>query len=46
MSGEPENVFAWTEECGSVAGEKVHAWMPIESIELAELPKGVTRDKE
>lgn len=43
MDGEPEHGFAWTEECGSTSGEKVHAWMPIESIEIADLPEGVER---
>lgn len=43
MDGEPETGLAWTEECGSSAGEKVHAWMPIESIEIADIPEGVEK---
>ena len=43
MDSEPENGLAWTEECVSAAGEKVHAWMPMEDIEIADLPKGVER---
>ena len=38
---EPENGLAWTEECGSAAEEKVHAWMPMDNIEIADLPEGV-----
>lgn len=40
---EKENGLAWTEECGSTAGEKVHAWMPMEDIEIADLPENVER---
>jgi hypothetical protein len=41
MDGEPEAGLAWTEEIGSCSGERVHAWMPIEELEAAELPEGV-----
>ena len=41
MDSEPENGLAWTEECGSAAEEKVHAWMPMDNIEIADLPEGV-----
>ena len=41
MDGEPENGLAWTEECGSTAEEKVHAWRPIEDVRIADLPEGV-----
>ena len=41
MEGEPENGLAWTEETGSVHSEKVYAWMPMEDIQIAKLPKGV-----
>lgn len=41
MDGEPDSGFAWTEECGSISGERVHAWMPMEDIRIAELPEGV-----
>lgn len=43
MDGEPDSGLAWTEECGSISGEKVYAWMPIESVEIAKLPKGVEK---
>lgn len=41
MDGELTTGLAWTEECGSSAGEKVHAWMSMEEIEIADLPEGV-----
>ena len=41
MDGEPDSGFAWIEECGSISGERVHAWMPMEDIGIAELPEGV-----
>lgn len=41
MDGEPESGFAWTMECGSSFGERVHAWISLEDIEIAELPDGV-----
>ena len=41
MDSESENGLAWTEECGSTAEEKVHAWMPMDNIEIADLPEGV-----
>ena len=43
MDGEPETGYAWTQETGSIMGERVHAWMPIEDIEIADLPEGVER---
>lgn len=43
MDGEPDSGFAWTEECGSISGEKVHAWMPIEDVTIADLPVGVMK---
>ena len=36
MDSEPENGLAWTEESGSAAEEKVHAWMPMEDIEIGQ----------
>ncbi|MDO5146931.1 MAG: hypothetical protein Q4D60_07995 [Eubacteriales bacterium] len=41
MDGEPDTGLAWTEETGSVKGEKVYAWMPMEEIEIADLPENV-----
>ena len=41
MDGEPDSGFAWTEECGSISGERVYAWMPMEDIGIADLPEGV-----
>lgn len=41
MDGEPDSGFAWTEEYGSISGERVHAWMPMEDVEIADLPEGV-----
>lgn len=41
MDGEPDSGFAWTEECGSISGERVCAWTPMEDIGIAELPEGV-----
>lgn len=43
MDGEPKSGLTWTEECGSSMGERVYAWMPIESIGIADLPDGVER---
>lgn len=43
MDSGPENGLAWTEECGSTAEEKVYAWMPMEDIEIADLPENVER---
>ncbi|MDO4306010.1 MAG: hypothetical protein Q4C77_04185 [Eubacteriales bacterium] len=43
MEGEPETGLAWIEECGSYEGEKVHAWMTLEDVGIAELPDGVER---
>lgn len=43
MNNEPETGMAWTEECGSIKGERVHAWMPMETIEIADLPAGVEK---
>lgn len=43
MEGEPKSGLAWTEEVGSIKGERVYAWMPIESVEVAKLPKGVIK---
>lgn len=41
MEGEPNHGLAWTEEVGSRYHEKVWAWIPIEDVEMADLPKGV-----
>lgn len=41
MDDEPDNGLAWTEESGSYSGERVHAWIEIEDIGIAELPEGV-----
>jgi len=41
MDGEPETGLAWTKELGSREAERVHAWMPMEDVEIAELPDGV-----
>ena len=41
MDSESENGLAWTEECGRTAEEKVHAWTPMDNIEIADLPEGV-----
>lgn len=43
MDDEPKSGLAWTEECGSIKGEKVYAWMPIGDIKIADLPAGVEK---
>ena len=29
MDNQPEEGLAWTEQCGSIKGERVLAWMPL-----------------
>lgn len=43
MNDEPESGLAWTEESGSIKGEKVYAWMPLCDIKIADLPAGVEK---
>lgn len=44
MDGEPDEGLAWIEDPGSIMFEKVYAWMPIEDVDIAELPEGVERE--
>lgn len=41
MYDQPKTGLAWTEECGSGDCESVFAWIPIEEVEIADLPEGV-----
>ena len=41
MKDQPDEGLVWSEECGSIDGEYVYAWMPIEEVEISELPEGV-----
>lgn len=45
MDGEPDTGLVWTMESGSAMSERVWAWMPMEEIEIAELPDGVIIDE-
>ena len=45
MNGEPETGLAWLAEDANDLQEKVWAWMPIEKVEIAELPEGVTANE-
>lgn len=44
MDGEEGKDKAWATEFESVPGERVIAWKPIDSIDIAELPEGVILD--
>ena len=44
MHDQPDTGLAWTEETGSTLGERVYAWMPMEDIDIAELPDGIERE--
>lgn len=44
MDGQPTTGLAWTQECGSGAGEQVWAWMNIGDIEYPGLPEGVVAE--
>lgn len=46
MKGEPDTGLVWTMESGSAMSERVLAWMPMEEIEIAELPEGVVIDED
>ena len=41
MEDQPKEGLVWTEQSGSHMHERVHAWMPMEDIEIAEVPEGV-----
>ena len=44
MEGQPKEGLVWTETFGSVKGEKVYAWMPVDEVDIAKLPDGVILD--
>ena len=41
MDNEPEDGLAWHIECGSLEGERVYAWAPLEESPFPELPDDV-----
>ena len=41
MYDQPKEGLAWTEGIGSDYHERVHAWLPINSIKDIQLPEGV-----
>ena len=45
MDDQPEEGLAWISQTGSMSGERVWAWMPIEEIDTAELPEGTEVDR-
>ncbi len=41
MDDQPDHGFAWTEQTGSIAGERVYAWLDLDYTELPSVPEGV-----